>query len=291
MSKRSILMIVQAYWPDTVSSAQHVTDLCEALARDGASVTVICSGRMYESGDLICESAERRGVTIKRVNHAQFDRGSLLARALNIVSFNLSLCLQLIRDRGLYSHVLSLTSPPFSGILGALKARLVKAKFIFWGMDLQPELSIAAGVMAEGSLQARFFRAINKKTFSEASKIIALDRFMSAYLASSAVTAEQVVTIPVWTVTDKIYEGSRERNPFRLESEFGDKLVIMYSGNHAFVHPLDTLLEAAVEMQHNPRVHFAFVGGGVRVADVSRAKNNHRLLSLSQHPFQPRVGI
>ena len=61
----------------------------------------------------------------------------------------------------------------------------------------------------------------------------------------------------------------------------------MYSGNHAFVHPLDTLLEAAVEMQHNPRVHFAFVGG-VRVADVSRAKNNHRLLSLSQHPFQPR---
>ena len=59
------LMIVQAYWPDTVSSAQHVTDLCEALARDGASVTVICSGRMYESGDLICESAERRGVTIK----------------------------------------------------------------------------------------------------------------------------------------------------------------------------------------------------------------------------------
>ena len=50
MSKRSILMIVQPR-PDTVSSAQHVTDLCEALARDGASVTVICSGRMYESGD------------------------------------------------------------------------------------------------------------------------------------------------------------------------------------------------------------------------------------------------
>jgi hypothetical protein len=60
---------------------------------------------------------------------------------------------------------------------------------------------------------------------------------------------------------------------FRIENNFGDKIVIMYSGNHAYVHPLDTILHVALKLQDNSNFLFVFVGGGVRKKDVTEFKN------------------
>jgi hypothetical protein len=80
-------------------------------------------------------------------------------------------------------------------------------------------------------------------------------------------------------------------NPFRVENSFGEKIVIMYSGNHAFVHPLDTLLESALQLKNNSNFLFVFVGGGVRKKDVTEFKNKYELDNIIQLPFQPRENI
>ena len=90
---------------------------------------------------------------------------------------------------------------------------------------------------------------------------------------------------------EKRYEGDRLSNPFRLQNSFGDKVVIMYSGNHAYVHQLDTLLEAALILRDNSRFLFVFVGGGVRKKDVTEFKIKHNLANIVQLPFQPRENI
>ncbi len=64
----------------------------------------------------------------------------------------------------------------------------------------------------------------------------------------------------------------------------------MFSGNHAAVHPLDTLLEAARELD-GQGFRFLFVGGGERVRDVSAAVRRHRLRDVRQIPHQPRAGL
>jgi hypothetical protein len=86
----------------------------------------------------------------------------------------------------------------------------------------------------------------------------------------------------------KVYEGSRLENPFRIEHGFGDKIVIMYSGNHAVMHPLDTILDVALELKEDSRFLFVFIGGGVRVKDVTDFKALHGLENIKQLPFQPR---
>jgi hypothetical protein len=114
---------------------------------------------------------------------------------------------------------------------------------------------------------------------------------MTEYLYSRGAKKGVIHTIPVWPVMDKRYEGERLKNPFRLENSFGDKVVIMYSGNHAFVHQLDTLLETALILKDKPHFIFVFVGGGVRKKDVTEFKAKYDLDNIIQLPFQPRENI
>ena len=51
-------------------------------------------------------------------------------------------------------------------------------------------------------------------------------------------------------------------NTFREKQGWTDKFVVMYSGNHSLVHPLDTILDAAEKLKDDPRFVFAFIGGG-----------------------------
>jgi glycosyltransferase involved in cell wall biosynthesis len=72
---------------------------------------------------------------------------------------------------------------------------------------------------------------------------------------------------------------------------FGDKIIIMYSGNMAVVHPLDTLLEAALAMKDDERLLFVFIGGGVRRKGVEVFKRAHGLANIVLLPLQPREEI
>jgi hypothetical protein len=62
----------------------------------------------------------------------------------------------------------------------------------------------------------------------------------------------------------------------------------MYSGNHAYVHKLDTLLDAAKTLQNDDRFLFVFVGGGVRKKDVTDFQQKNNLNNIVQLPYQPR---
>ena len=85
--------------------------------------------------------------------------------------------------------------------------------------------------------------------------------------------------------------GPRLANTFRQKMSFGEKTVIMYSGNMAVVHPLDTLLEAAVALRNDERFLFVFIGGGVRKKDVLDFQRDHGLKNIVLLPLQPREEI
>ena len=52
------------------------------------------------------------------------------------------------------------------------------------------------------------------------------------------------------------------RERFRKAHGLDGKFVVMYSGNHSPVHPLDTLLAAARQLAADAGIVFCFVGGG-----------------------------
>lgn len=290
---KRILLITQVFHPDTVSVSQHLTDLALKLVNEGHEVTVYSSCYPYEEKTRRYISYENfNGIEIFRLRQSTFGKGSILARLLDYFTFYFSISLKLfLVKKNQYDLILGSTVPPLLSLVGLIVAKMKRVKFYFWVMDLQPELSIASGLIKSGSFTANILSKLGNGIVQNADKIISLDRFMTDYLCSRGADRKKISTIAVWPVMEKTYTGSRLTNPFRLEKDFGDRVVIMYSGNHSYVHELNTLLEAALILKDKSRYLFVFIGGGVRKKDVTEFKRKHNLLNIVQLPFQPRENI
>ncbi len=77
------------------------------------------------------------------------------------------------------------------------------------------------------------------------------------------------------------------RTEFRTQHNLAGKYVVMYSGNHSPCHPLDTLLQAAQKLSHQPGVMFCFVGGGSEHTKVKAFASKHKLKNILCLPYQP----
>lgn len=285
-----ILIVTQVFYPDTVSVSQHLWDLANHMQSNGHEISVITSKYPYENKDEEYKSFEKiEGIRIYRIRQTKMGKSTLSRRLVDYATFliNISLKLTSIRRKN-YDLILGTTVPPLLSFIAVLFARLNKVPFYYWVMDLQPELSIASNLIRENSLPAKFFTLIGNYSIRHSNTIISLDRFMTTYLETRGAESKRIFTIPPWPVLNKEFKGKRMENPFRIKNGFGNKIVIMYSGNHAFVHPLDTLLKAAERLKDDDRFIFVFVGGGVRKKDVTEFKIEHELDNIIQLPFQPR---
>ncbi|WP_281238855.1 glycosyltransferase family 4 protein [Flavobacterium praedii] len=288
-----LLLITQVFYPDTVSVSQHLWDLAEHLQNNGHEISVFTSKYPYEEKNTKYSDFEViNGIKIYRISQSKLGKGNPFFRIIDFFTFSFNIGIKLLFvKKNKYDVILGTTVPPLLSFLGVVISKFNKIPFYYWVMDLQPELSIASHLIKKDSLAAKFFTTIGNYSIKESKKIISLDKFMTEYLIGRGAEKKDVFTIPVWPVIDKIYEGKRNENPFRIENDFGDKIVIMYSGNHAYVHPLDTLLNVTKLLENDNRFLFVFVGGGVRKKDVSDFKFNNKLENIIQLPFQPRENI
>lgn len=287
-----ILLLSQVFWPDTASTAQHLTDLADRLAEDH-EVRVLSSRYNYENTRIrYPKYEERKSVKITRLNHTSFGKRNTLARVIDFFSFNFLLVFKLLSvNRKNTDLIIGMTSPPLVSFIGVFFAKKKRIDFHYWTMDLQPELSISSGLIRKGSMAANLFQRMGNYIFRHADKIIVLDKYMGEYAVRRGADEKKMYIAPVWPVVDQLYTGTRIDNPFRIQNGFGNKIVVMYSGNHSYIHPLDTLLQSAFELRNDSRFLFVFIGGGVRVKDVTEFKADHQLDSIVQLEYQPRNNI
>lgn len=288
-----VLILTQVFYPDTVSVSQHLTDLAEHLAAHNYDVNVFSSKYPYEEKVVTYPAFEEyKGIKIHRLRQTKLGKKNTFYRIIDFLTFYISIGWKLLFIKTKeYDIIIGTTVPPLLSFFAILVTRIKKIPFYYWVMDLQPELSIESGLIRKESLSAKVLTKIGNYSIKKSEKIFSLDRFMTDYLVTRGAEREKIYTIPVWPVVDSIYTGHRKANPFRIENRFGDRIVVMYSGNHAYVHPLDTLLESANALRNDDRFVFVFVGGGVRKKDVEQFKALHKLENIVQLPFQPRSNI
>ena len=282
-----ILLVNQCFYPDVVSTAQHMRDLACALTERGHEVTVIASSRGYDDPALRFPAREWwRGIHILRVRSLATGKGKRWKRALNIASFFLTCSWQMLFTHR-FDLVIALTSPPLISALAALFARLKGGCFIFWVMDLNPDEAIAAGWLQEGSRTARLLEGVLRYSAHAADRIIVLDRFMRDRIVAKGLAPAKVVTLPPWSHDTEVRYDSAGRAAFRARHGLEGKFVVMYSGNHSPCHPLDTVLAAARATAEDPAITFCFVGGGSEHKKVRDFKALHRLRNIVCLPYQP----
>jgi glycosyltransferase involved in cell wall biosynthesis len=282
-----VLLLNQCFYPDVVSTAQHLTDLATELAARGDDVTVIASDRGYDDPTVRFPRREIwKNIHIIRIPSLSLGKSSRWRRMLNFASFVIVCALRLLTI-GRFDAVVALTSPPLISFLAALFVRLRGGSFCFWVMDLNPDEAIAAGWLNGASLTARVLQRMLNYSFKGAARIVVLDRFMKERVLRKGADPRRVSVIPPWSHDDAICFSREGREAFRTTHGLGDRFVVMYSGNHSPCHPLDTLLEAALTLKARQEIVFCFVGGGSEHAKVKQFAARHALSNIKCLPYQP----
>jgi colanic acid biosynthesis glycosyl transferase WcaI len=289
-----ILLLNQTFYPDVVSTAQHLSDLASSLVERGHQVTVITGRRAYDEPKRIFAARETwRGVHIIRVFSTRFGKAAKWRRAADFASFIFSCCFRLL-FLSRQDVVVALTTPPLISFAGAWRAKLWRAKFCYWVMDMNPDEAIAAGWLRKDSLAGKILERMSRFSLRQAGSIVALDRFMRDRIAVKGISPDKIAVIPPWSHDNEVKFNAAGRDQFRREHGLENKFVIMYAGNHSPIHPLDTLLQAAEQLKNQESMAFCFIGGGQEfprvkrwAEDWSNAENGARKAKILCLPYQP----
>ena len=93
----NILLLNQCFYPDVVSTAQHLSDLARALVERGHRVTVVASRRGYDDPALHFAAREQwNGVDVRRISTLNLGKSSRWRRAVTFASFWISCVVQVL---------------------------------------------------------------------------------------------------------------------------------------------------------------------------------------------------
>ncbi len=177
--------------------------------------------------------------------------------------------------------------PPLLSVMAALFVQLRGGRLLYWSMDLNPDEAIAAGWMKPESISARLLEGALRYSLNASTSVVVLDRFMKDRIVARRIREDRVHVIPPWANDRTVSYDPEARESFRRQIGVDGKFVVMYSGNHSPLHPLNTILQAALQLKDNPAIAFVFVGGGSEFRRVKAFGLDHNLSNVVCLPYQP----
>lgn len=282
-----ILIVSQVYVPDPAAVGQYMAEAASALVQRGNEVTVVTSGRGYNDPSVKYPPRESLdGVDVVRLPWSSFGKRTMFLRLLGQGMFLLQVILRGLFMRRLKGMIVS-TSPPMCSIAALVIRFLRRTPITFWVMDINPDQMVAMGRLDANALPVRIFDWLNRRILRASDHVVVLDRFMADRMNAKYNVQDKLSIIPPWPQQDHLELVQRSENPFIKQHNLQDKFVVMYSGNHGLTTPVDTLVEAALELQDDPRFQFLFVGEGLGKLCVEEAIEKHNSRNILSLPYQP----
>ena len=286
-----LLIISQVYPPDPAAVGQQLADVAEEMVRRGWQVQVWTAAQGYEDPSVRYPRRElRAGVQVSRLPWSSFGKGSIAVRLMAQLFFMVQAMLRALVTPGPTAILVS-TSPPFAGFGGCGLSVLRRVPLVWWVMDINPDQMVTSGRLSARSLVARMFDWMNRRTLMQARDVIVLDRFMRDRILQKAPVEAKLHVVPPWPHDNVLADIPHDSNPFRRQHRLTESFVVMYSGNHGYSTPLDTLLEAAKRLRGESRLKFVFIGGGVVKKEIDAMVAREAPPTILSLPYQPLADI
>jgi len=263
------------------------SSLAFGLAELGWQVHVIASRQLYDdAGANLAGRESCRQVLVHRLWTTRFGRGRLVGRAIDYLSFYLSISGSLLRLARRGDVIVATTDPPLVSVLVWLATAITGATQVNWLQDVFPEVARVLGVIPPGSGHWLLVRLRNA-SLRNAAINVAVGNRMAAYLQRQGVPADRLTVIHNWADGAAIRPLSRPFNPLRVEWCLMDKFVVGYSGNLGRAHEFMTILRAAEALRNQSEIRFLFIGGGHHLALIEAETRRRGLTNVVIRPFQP----
>jgi colanic acid biosynthesis glycosyl transferase WcaI len=285
--------------------AARASELAQHWARVGHNVSVLTGFPNHPTGVVPPEWRNRlrrltyhekiAGVDVFRTWLWPLPNRKAHERMRNYASFCVSAAL-----RGLTiprPDVIIASSPQLLvGLSGWWIAFLKKAPFVFEVRDLWPESLTAVGVGDENSLLHHALAAVARFLYQRSDRIVVVTpAFQEHLMRHWRVPAEKIAVVENGVETDLFAPApSAANNALRQElgAEGKFKFIVCYIGTMGMAHGLETLLDAAQQLQlQNSTAQFLLVGEGAEKERIKILAQSRGLTNLRFLDQQPREKI
>ncbi|GAC1527636.1 MAG: glycosyltransferase family 4 protein [Chloroflexota bacterium] len=286
-----VVFVCLAFHPDTAASSMLFTDLFRGLTQKSLQVTVLCGFPSKDGLDTVkhlprCEVFD--GIHIVRCGLRLRGKRNLATRALAYGSFLVHAGWKLLKTEGTPT-ILGGTDPPFTAAALWIFSRLRPLAYECIVLDLYPDGLVALGALSGSSYVTRLWRWFNVKGYRRASRIFVIARDSVGLLQSRyGVDPSKVVYIPHWGTTEVEELSPEERGPLITQLGLQEKFVVQYSGNMGLWHDIETFVRAANIVRDDDRVHFVFIGKGMRRTGAESLARSLGLNNMTWMDFLPR---
>jgi colanic acid biosynthesis glycosyl transferase WcaI len=280
--------------------AARVAELSRYWAQDGHEVTVLTGFPNHPAGIVPQEyrrkvrrmvaREESHGVNVVRTWLLPFPNRRTYERVLNYTSFCLSASgTGLFLDR---PEVVIGSSPQLLvGLSAWWLARRKRSRFVFEVRDLWPESLAAVGVGTKKSFMYRTLAKIAGFLYRNSDHIVVVTPAFKEYLVQHWQVAPEKISVVENGVEAELFSPSPDSN-LRTELGADGKFVVSYIGTLGNAHGLQTMVEAAAQLQNSaPEVLFLLVGAGAEKENLASLIRSRGLANVRFVDQQPREKI
>ena len=287
---RALWVVSELYYPEETSTGFVVTKIAEGLASE-FDVQALCGQPTYSARGVRAPRYERhKGVRIRRCSATTLNKDVLPFKVINLLTVSLSMFFHALWRIRRGHMVLVVTNPPLLPFLIALCCRLRGGKMLLLVHDVYPDVMIAAGIVKPGSTVSRLGGWVNRLLYRSAKRIIVIGRDMQLLLSRrlGENNGQRLAIITNWADVDQIHPESRADNPLLAEAHLQGKFVVGYAGNMGYPNDLQGLLDAALRLRPDSRIHFLLLGAGAKRSWVEKTVKANDLENVTLLSGRPR---
>ena len=182
------------------------------------------------------------------------------------------------------------SNPPFLPLIGYLMKKLKGQSYVVLVYDIYPDLAIYLGKISRQGPLARMWRWFNKGAWQNSEAVFTIGNNMAIKLEgmfkANRTRLGHIAVIPNWADHNFIKPISKEKNWFAQKYGQVDKFTVLYSGNLGATHDLETILQAAKELDDFNDIQFLIIGNGYKKTYIEKFIDQEKLSNVLLLPFQ-----
>ncbi|WP_137819739.1 glycosyltransferase family 4 protein [Pseudomonas sp. 2FG] len=279
-----LLLVSQYFIPENFI----INDVVRMLSAQGHEVVVVTGKPNYPDGEVF-PGYRAGGVQrelfwekVEVIRVPLWPRGNGGARnlILNYLSFvfsGLVFCPWLLRKRE-FDAILVFAPSPITQVIPAILLKWLKrAHLAVWVQDLWPESLAATGFVRLPHL-LKAVGYLVRGIYAGCDTLLVQSRAFVEPVARYA-RREKIIYYPN-SMDIQSPTVAVERISPELAGDLEQHFSVVFAGNLGTAQALETLLEAAIQLKHDPEVRLVLVGSGSRLAWLQAQKQAHQLDNL-----------
>lgn len=249
-----VLYIHQYFSIRSGTTGTRSYEFSKYLVKQGHNVTMLTSNAFMKSltpnkTHVLYDEYKIDGINVIAIKN---DYSNYMSYFKRIISFLKFMILAIYVSLKLEKHdIVYATSTPLTVALPALIIKKIKKiPFVFEVRDLWPEAPIQIGAIKSPFL-IKMLKFFEKKTYKEASNIVALSPGMQEGVISTGINPNKVRMIPNCSDIDLFGKEINEQDKQLLINKYQlhGKFVVIHGGSMGVANGLDYIVKAAIELK------------------------------------------